>query len=118
MKNISESDFIPEEVRTLFSKGMKQIEQGEGVDFVSLASELDTEDGEKIFRRLVSRRQKTEGALLEGKELIYKIKQRNWLQKREAILLKMEEAQVDEGKLMTLAKEFDSLMKSPPSMVS
>jgi len=116
-KNISEDDFISGQVRKLFSKSMKQIEQGKGVDFVSLASELDTEEAEKIFQALVSRRQKAEGALQQVKELICKVKERNWLQKRETIRLKMEEAQIDEKELMNLAKEFDSLMKSPPSKI-
>jgi DNA primase len=116
-KNISENDFISDQVRKLFSKGMKQIEQGERVDFVSLASELDTEDGEKIFQLLVSRKQKAEDALQKLKELIYKVRERNWLQKREAIRLKMEETHVDEQELMTLAKKFDDLMKSPPEKV-
>jgi len=116
-KNLSEDDFASEQVRKLFSKATDLLKQGERVDFVSLASLLDTEKGGKIVQTLVGRRQRAEKPLPFVKELIYKLKMRNWLQEREAVRLKMEQAEVDEKELMSLAKEFDELMRSPPSML-
>jgi len=118
LKNVSKEDFTHDQVRKLFITGVERIRQGERVDFVSLASDLDTEDGGKIFQSLISRRQKMEKALPLVKESIFKLKERNWLQKREAIRQKMEAAQVDENELMTLAKQFDELTRSPPTVLA
>jgi DNA primase len=114
VQNLVSEDFIHDISRQLFCLALERLNRGEKPDFMSFAADVDIESVSSIFTLLLSRRQRMEKALPMATEAIKKIKERNWLKKREVIRKKMEDQSLTEEELILLARSFDELTKNPP----
>ena len=85
---------------------------------MSFAGDVDIESVSAAFKTLLLRRQRIEKALPMASESMKKIKERNWLKKREEIRKKMEDPAISEDELIQLAHRFDELTKNPPVIPS
>lgn len=113
-EHLAADDFTHDIPRRLFSLAMERLKKGEKPDFMSFAAEVDIESVSSAFKVLLGRRQRIEKALPMAAETVKKIKERNWLRKREAIRKKMEDTSLTDDELFVLAQSFDELTKSFP----
>jgi DNA primase len=116
--HLAAEDFTHDIPRQLFCLAIERLQKGERPDFMSFAGEVDIESISAAFKTLFSRRQRIEKALPMASESVKKIKERNWLKKRESIRKAMEDPQVSEEEQMLLARAFDELTKNPPIVPS
>ena len=84
---------------------------------MSFAGDVDIESVSAAFKTLLLRRQRIEKALPMASESMKKIKERNWLKKREEIRKKMEDPAISEDELIQLAHRFDEVTKNPPVII-
>ena len=110
--------FLHEIPRKLFCLSVERLRLGERPDLMSFAEEVDIESISATIQSLLRHRQKPEKAPALLFETIKRIKERNWLSKREGIRRKMEDPSLNEEALVDLAHQFDDLMKSPPALPS
>ena len=115
-RHLCAEDFSHEVPRQLFCLSIERLQKGEHPDLMSFAGEVDIESVSAAVQALLCRRQKMERAPELLFETIKRIKERNWLSARELIRKKMEDPSLSEEALIDLARQFDELMKSPPSL--
>jgi DNA primase len=115
-RSLKAEDFVNDVPRQLFCLSIEKLQKGEHPDFMSFAEEVDTESVSAVMQTLLGRRQRPEKAPALLFETIKRIKERNWLSAREKIRRKMEDPSLSEEALVDLARKFDELMKSPPSL--
>ncbi len=116
--HLESDDFSHEVPRQLFCLALERLQRGERPDFMSFAGDVDIESVSAAFKTLLLRRQRIEKALPMASESMKKIKERNWLKKREEIRKKMEDPAISEDELIQLAHRFDELTKNPPVIPS
>ncbi len=109
-------DFIHLVPRQLYSLAIESLQKGEKLDFMTFAAGVDVDSVSSALTTVLSRRQNLEKAVPMACEAIKKIKERNWLRKREEIRKKMEDPSLSEEALIDLARTFDALTKNPPSI--
>lgn len=98
----------------LYCLAIDRLKKGERPDLMSFAGEVDIESVSPAFTTLLSRPQRLEKALPVAFESVKKIKERNWLKKREVIQKMMEDPNVSEQEQMVLGQTFTELTKNPP----
>jgi DNA primase len=118
LQHLNAEDFIHDVPRQLFCLTIERLRKGERPDFMGFAGEVDIESVSDAFKTLVSRHQRIEKAGSIASECVKKIKERNWMKKRESIRKQMEDPALTEQDLIQLARTFDELSKSPPSVPS
>lgn len=113
-EQVTAEDFIHEVPRKLFLLSIERLKCGERPDLMSFASEVDIESVSSALKAILARPQKIEKAMPMAAETVKRIKERNWLKKREEIKKKMEDTSLTEDELLSLARVFDELTKNPP----
>ncbi len=90
--------------------------EGAPVDLFSLTMHTEDKEASKLLKEILSKKINVERACegLEG--AIYKMLEREWMEKREAIRQKMHSGLLSEEEMLNLAKEFDLLKKHPPQV--
>lgn len=116
VNHLKAEDFLHDIPRKLFALSSERLRRGERPDLMSFAEEVELDSVSAVLKRLFARRQKTDRALLMASEAIKKMKERNWLRKREEIRKKMEDPSATEEELIRLAQLFDGLTKNPPAV--
>jgi DNA primase len=115
-EHVAAEDFTHDVSRQLFALTMERLKKGERPDFMSFAAEVNIESVSSALKTLLSRPQRVEKALPIVAETVKKIKERNWLRKREVIRKKMEGVSLSDEELNLLAREFDQLTRHPPTV--
>jgi DNA primase len=115
-RHLGSADFSHEVPRQLFCLSIERLQGGERPDLMSFAGEVDIESVSFAVQSLLGRRQRPEKAPTLLFETIKRLKERNWLFAREQIRRKMDDASLSEEALIELARQFDSLTKSPPAL--
>ncbi|MFA5250711.1 MAG: DNA primase [Parachlamydiales bacterium] len=115
-RNLTLESFKNPICRKFYSHYLEAIEKKASLDLLSLAVDLDDSAEQAfifdLFQKKINR-EKAEELFLES---IQKILERNWLQKREEIRLKIQSGALEEAEVLKLAKEFDELKNQKPSV--
>ncbi len=109
--NLTESHFRTPACRHLFSLYLEKPR-----DLFSLAVDMEEEGGQALLDEIMLKKvnmQKAEENLIET---IKKILLREWMAQRERIKMKIHSGQCTDDEALELAKQFDSLRKSPPEV--
>ena len=106
-QNLPPDALLNEEVKALYTLFLST--PPSEYSLLSLASRLNTKKEEELFFELQKKKINSERAEECFLETIQKILERNWMRKREAINLKIQNAPEEEALLLT--KEFDEIRK-------
>ncbi len=102
--------------RKFYARYLEALEKKNSLDLLSLAVDLDDSQEQtfifELFQKKINR-EKAEELFLES---IQKLLERNWLEKRENIRLKIQSGKFSEEEVLKLAKEFDELKKQKPKV--
>jgi DNA primase len=100
----------------LYTIFMEAYEQGSSTDLLSCANGLEKEDESEIVLEIMSRKIQVEKAEEALVATIRRILQRNWMEEREAIKLKIHSGKLNEDEALELAKQFDALKRQVPDV--
>lgn len=113
-QNILPENFRIKVCRSLYDIFMTAITTHQPHDFMTLVIQLQEPDGQyfldELFRKKVNR-EKAESCFIES---LKKFLERNWMQKREEIKMKIQSGQHSDEEAINLLKAFDELKRNPP----
>ncbi len=112
--NLKEEDFRIPICRKIFLRFMENALQNRPSDLLSLAIDLDNAEAQLVLSSLIQKKIHKERGNQQFIETIQKILDRNWMEKREAIKIKIQSGQCSDEEIHALAKLFDELRRSPP----
>ena len=119
--DLAKKNIRPEHLKTASCRGvyaavLDLIEQGLPVDFLSLGAMMEIEEAQvlsELMQKKINLQKTVEGV----KESILKLLVREWMEQREAIKVQIQNSNSAEEEVLLLAKRFDELKKTPPSLL-
>ncbi|OGN55223.1 MAG: DNA primase [Chlamydiae bacterium RIFCSPHIGHO2_12_FULL_44_59] len=112
--NLQPEDFRLASARNLFAKYLKLAEEGSPRDLLKMAIDLEQTEQQLFLAEVLQKRVNPEKALPCFTETIQKILERNWMQKREEIKMRIFSGTCSEEEVLELAREFDKIKKERP----
>lgn len=85
-------------------------------DWLYLASQLDDHEGQQAIAEILRKKINRERSEEQFIESLQRILDRNWMEAREAIKLKIQSGHCSDDEAMDLVKQFDDLKRSPPKV--
>lgn len=85
-------------------------------DLLSIAIAIDNEEGQILISELLEKKVNKERAELHFKETIQRILDRNWMELREDVKIKIQSGQLSDDQALELAKQFDELKRNHPKV--
>lgn len=114
--NLEKKDFHVSICQKLFEVYLGNYENHRSCDLLSLAIDLDDAEGQLVLSDLLQKKVNKERAEQQLIETIQKILDRNWMQKREVIKMRIQSGQCTDEQATELAKQFDDLKRHPPKV--
>ncbi len=87
-----------------------------GQSTLALMSELQDEESSAFLTELMHKKINKEKAEATFLESLQKILDRNWMQKREEVKMRIQSGQCSDDEALELAKQFETIRKSPPKV--
>jgi DNA primase len=115
--NLKKEDFHVFICQKIFEIYCDNDENHRPCDLLSLAIDLDNTEGQLVLSDIVQKKVNKERAEQQLIETIQKILDRNWMQKREEIKIRIQSSQCSDQEALELAKQFDELKRNPPSVM-
>jgi DNA primase len=115
-KNIAVEKLKTAACRMVYMAILKAFDASITLDFLSLGSEIGSED-EQILSDLMERKINLQKADEGVRESIRKILLRDWMEEREMIKIQIQNSNLSEDEVLSLAKKFDELKKRPPEII-
>ena len=109
--NLTKEDFQVSICQKIFDVYRSNFENARPCDMLSLAIDLDDAEGQLVLSDLVQKRVNKERADQQVAETIQKILDRNWIQKREFIKVKIQSGTCSDEEVLELVKQFDELKR-------
>ena len=114
--NLKAEDFRAAPCRQLFKAYLECAASQRPRDFLSLATHLEGE-GQLLIDELLQKKINKERAEEQFYEAIQKILDRNWMERREEIKMKIHSGQCSDDEAIVLLKQFDELKRNPPKVI-
>jgi DNA primase len=115
--NLKKEDFRVSICQKIFETYRSNYENRRSCDLLSLAIDLDDAEGQLVLSDLVHKKVNKERAEQQLIETIQKILDRNWMEKRENIKIRIQGGQCSDEQALELAKQFDDLKRHPPRVI-
>jgi DNA primase len=117
--SIAKANLKPEQLKIASCRRLYEIflKADQPLDLLTCAASLEKEDDSDIVLEIMSRKVQIEKAEESLISTIKRILQRNWMEEREAIKLKLHSGKLEEEEALELAKQFDALKKQVPEVV-
>lgn len=115
--NLKKEDFHVVICQKIFEIYRDNYEHQRPCDLLSLAIDLDDAEGQLVLSDLVQKKVNKERAEQQFIETIQKILDRNWMEKREEIKIRIQSGQCSDEEALELAKQFDNLKRNPPRVM-
>ncbi|WP_068468059.1 DNA primase [Candidatus Protochlamydia phocaeensis] len=112
--NLSKEDFRVNICQKIYEVYRENYENQRSCDLLSLAIDLDDAEGQLVLSDLLQKKVNKERAEQQLIETIQKILDRNWMQRREEIKIRIQSGQCSDEEALELIKQFDELKKHPP----
>lgn len=116
-KNVAPAAFHDAVCRLLYETYLRLDEQKLPVDWVSLAIGMDSNEGQVLMSSLSEKKVNKEKLSEHFVESIQKLLNRNWMDERESIKMKIQSGECSDDEVFDLLKKFNELNKSPPRVV-
>ncbi len=114
--NLSSKDFRVAICQKIYEVYRENYENQHSCDLLSLAIDLDDAEGQLVMSDLLQKKINRERAEQQLIETIQKILDRNWMQKREEIKIRIQSGQCSEEEALDLVKQFDELKRHAPKV--
>jgi DNA primase len=115
--NLKEEDFKVGICRKFFEKYVRAFEENEGVDLLSLAIDLEDAEEQLFISEILQKKVNREKAEKGFMETLQKILNRNWMEKREDIKVKIQSGNCSEEEILEFVKKFDEIKNKRPEIV-
>lgn len=115
--NLKKEDLHVSICQKIYETYRENYENHRPCDLLSLAIDLDDAEGQLVLSDLVHKKVNKERAEQQLIETIQKILDRNWMEKREAIKMRIQSGQCSDEQALELAKQFDDLKRNPPRVM-
>ena len=115
--HILPAHFRVEGCRRLFSLYLETMAQQKPCDLLTLAIHSEEWEDHAFFSEIMQKKVNLQKAEEGVVETIQKILQRDWMQQREAIKIKIHSGVCSEEEVLDLVKQFDEIKKNPPKVV-
>jgi len=112
-QNISADDLRHPHCRQIFHLFMQALEEHAFCDWMSLAMNMEP-GAQELLADLHQKRVNKEKAEECFEATVQKILDRNWMEKRERVRVKIQSGECGESEVLQLLKQFDDLKKNPP----
>ena len=116
--NLKKEDFRVAICQKIFETYCENAAHQRPCDLLSLAIDLDDAEGQLVLSDLVQKKVNKERVEQQFAETIKKILDRNWMEKREGIKIRIQSGQCSDDEALELAKQFDDLKRNPPRVLS
>ena len=100
--------------RNIYQTYIEAYEKGASCDLLSLAAQVEHGESQQVISDLLLKKVNMEKAETQFAETIQQILNRNWMQEREAIKVKIHSGQYSDDDALALAKQFEELRKAIP----
>lgn len=115
-RTLDDTAFRNETCKVLYQSILKISELSASWDILELAAEVADQGAQELLDELLRKRVNREKAAANLEQTLQRILERNWMQTREAIRLRLESGTCSEDEEIALAKEFDRLQREPPKV--
>lgn len=112
--NLTKEHFHVPICQKIFEVYKDNYENQRPCDLLSLAIDLDDAEGQLVLSDLLQKKVNKERAEQQMIETIQKILDRNWMERREEIKMKIQSGQCSDEEVHELVKQFDDLKRNPP----
>jgi DNA primase len=116
LNNLKADDFHVSICQKIYEVYRHNYEAQRPCDLLSLAIDLDDAEGQFVMSDLLQKKINKERAEMQVIETIQKILDRNWMQKREDIKIRIQSGQCSEEEALELVRQFDELKRNPPQV--
>ena len=116
--NLEEADFRNPQCKALYTSILRIAQRSTSWDTLELVVEVGDQDTQGLLDELLRKKVNREKAILHLNETLQRILERNWMESRETIRLKLDSGTCSQDEEIALAKQFDLLRRQPPSIRS
>lgn len=111
--NIKLEDLHVPACRHIYRAYLESFENKNSCDLLSLAICIDDQEGQLLMSDILQKKVNKERAEGQFLETIQKILDRNWMERREAIRMRIQSGECSDEEVLNLVKQFDELKRSP-----
>jgi DNA primase len=115
--NIKSEDMRDPICLQFYQTYLKCYKQNESYDLAILANQMPQEESQVWLGELMQKKVNREKAEPQFSETIQKILDRNWMQKREEIKIKIQTGQCSDDEVLELVKSFEEIKRCPPQII-
>lgn len=115
-RNIPPTELRVPLCRQFYEIYLQRTREGKPRDMLSLIVQLDNEESHAFITELLHKKinkEKSETSFLESMQ---KILDRNWMQKREEVKMRLQSGACEDEEALELAMEFEKIRRSPPKI--
>lgn len=116
--NIKPEDLKVTLIRKIYEIYLQNVEYQQPNDLLSLAINLDDAEGQLIMSELLQKKINKEKAEHQFVEAMQKILDRNWMETREQIKMKIQSGQYSDDEVLDLVKQFDHFKRNTPQLIT
>ncbi|MEC7839300.1 MAG: DNA primase [Chlamydiota bacterium] len=121
--DIARANILPEEFtvtvcRHIYHTFMENTTKEHTCNLLDLVSNLDDAEGQLVLAELLQKKIDKEKAEAHFLDTIQKILNRNWMDRREKIKMKIQSGQCSDDEVLELVKQFDELKREPPKVIT
>ncbi|MGZ3732890.1 MAG: DNA primase [Parachlamydiaceae bacterium] len=114
--NVIPEDFKLTTSRAIYEAYLECFHAGRVCDLLSIAAVLDESEAQQALSEILQRKVNLERLEDQFKDSIQRILDRNWMEQREQIRIKILEGQCSDEEEIELTKRFDELRRNPPKL--
>ncbi len=114
--NVLVDDLKIPEAKKIYETILSLNDEKKPFDALSLSVELDDQHYIETLQEILSRKITTERAIFHMQESTQRILDRNWMEKREKIKLKIQSGNFSDQEELDLVAEFDLMKRNPPGI--
>lgn len=114
--NLKAEDFRVPICRKIYTIYLDNVENQRPYDLLSLAIDLDDAEGQFVLSDLLQKKINKDKSEAQMIETIQKMLDRNWMQKREEIKIRIQSGHCSEEEVLQLVKEFGELKRIKPNL--
>jgi DNA primase len=116
-ENLPAEEFHVRVCRDIYQAFMENTNKEHTCDLLQLASVLDDAEGQLVLGELLQKKVNKDKAEEFFIETVQKILNRNWMEKREEIKIKIHSGKYEDAAVLELVKQFDELKREPPKVI-
>ena len=116
-QNIKPEDLHVAICRHVYQAYLNAFENKRPCDLLSLAIDIEQTEGQMLMSEILQKKVNKDRAEEQFFETIQKILDRNWIELREAIRIRIQSGHCSDEEAFALVKQFDELKRTPPKRV-